>query len=720
MVDIARLQIKVDSSGITVAGHELDSLAKKGTRVGTKLTAALTVPLVGGMAAAVREAALLEGALDKFDVVFQGMNEEMREFVTLYNQEFPISRRETVELAAALQDLLVPMGINREIAAGMTKDWLELAGALSAFNDVPIQQVLDAMRSGIAGMTRPLREFGIDARATVLEQVALEEGLIRAGEAMNEQVRQQALLIQATRQSTDAIEGLEEQKGSLLWQIEELKRDTKDLAAVYGEELIPIARELITSASDLATWFKNLDEDTQSLIVKSGLLVAAVGPAVGGLSWAYLGLSKAVFGATKAIKGMTTAMAANPYFLAAAGVAALGVEIYKTHQETTNLETALSEAFDGGLSSMDEANQLIVQIEERIASLRQAGIESGWMDTEEVQRLQNALARIIEKRDELALKEGMEFFAEDQPQVVETVSNDFSQLNQWIEDSIFLMNEWWASVDRGGDVEGMLFNRDGIDEWNQATNQALEDVRRKFRTIETSARIFSDFDENATKIQVVESQLQSLIENGVNPNSAGMVELIQLYNKLQDEGSDSANELQGEIDKTAQAAKDLGFTFSSAFEDAIVRGESFRTVLDGILQDILRIITRTLVTEPLGNALSGAFSGSSLFSGGVETAGDALITNSGRVIKFDPKDNFLAMKDFSPLINNQTNVSTPVNVSVNNYTDSNVEVQERRSANGGREIELLITNAMKSAFNSGKMDTTMRQYGVRRQGVNRG
>lgn len=51
--------------------------------------------------------------------------------------------------------------------------------------------------------------------------------------------------------------------------------------------------------------------------------------------------------------------------------------------------------------------------------------------------------------------------------------------------------------------------------------------------------------------------------------------------------------------QTSDIARELGLTFSSAFEDAIVRGKSLQDVLQGIGQDLLRLGTRRLVTEPL-------------------------------------------------------------------------------------------------------------------------
>jgi len=58
---------------------------------------------------------------------------------------------------------------------------------------------------------------------------------------------------------------------------------------------------------------------------------------------------------------------------------------------------------------------------------------------------------------------------------------------------------------------------------------------------------------------------------------------------------------QKALEKTNDFAKDLGLTFTSAFEDAIVGGKGLRDVLSGLEQDLIRLITRKLITEPLGN-----------------------------------------------------------------------------------------------------------------------
>jgi lambda family phage tail tape measure protein len=86
------------------------------------------------------------------------------------------------------------------------------------------------------------------------------------------------------------------------------------------------------------------------------------------------------------------------------------------------------------------------------------------------------------------------------------------------------------------------------------------------------------------------------------------------------------------VKQTNSLAEELGLTFTSAFEDAIVSGESFRDILKGIEQDILRIITRKLITEPLGSALTGFLGGLIPSANGNVFNSPALSAYSGSVV----------------------------------------------------------------------------------------
>lgn len=92
---------------------------------------------------------------------------------------------------------------------------------------------------------------------------------------------------------------------------------------------------------------------------------------------------------------------------------------------------------------------------------------------------------------------------------------------------------------------------------------------------------------------------------------------------------------QKQIEKTNNIAKDLGLTFSSAFEEAVVGGKKFSAILQSLTQDIAKLILRKKVTEPLFNLVSDSISGdglSSFFGGLFNAKGNAF--NQAGVVPF--------------------------------------------------------------------------------------
>ena len=87
--------------------------------------------------------------------------------------------------------------------------------------------------------------------------------------------------------------------------------------------------------------------------------------------------------------------------------------------------------------------------------------------------------------------------------------------------------------------------------------------------------------------------------------------------------------LNKELEKQNDIGRDLGMTFKSAFEDAIVNGRRFSEVLKGIGQDIARIIVRKSITDPLFKAVSegagGLFKDLFRAEGGPVTGGQPYI-----------------------------------------------------------------------------------------------
>ncbi len=245
---------------------------------GRRLSIFVTLPLLAAAGAAVKLAVDAEETSSKFDVVMGPAAERLRQEFEDLGRFMALTTSEMEAGTAGLQDMLVPMGLSRDLAADLSLETLKLAGDISSFNNVATDEVLNAFKSALAGQSEPMRRFGVDTRMTVLEQVALEEGLIEAGQAMNQAAMAQAVLIQATRQSTDAMGDQERTVDSTSNQMRLMWKDLRDLGETIGKDLIPIVRELTSAGREVLSWFRDMDDGTRQWVVRIGLAVAAIGP----------------------------------------------------------------------------------------------------------------------------------------------------------------------------------------------------------------------------------------------------------------------------------------------------------------------------------------------------------------------------------------------------------------------------------------------------------
>jgi hypothetical protein len=63
-------------------------------------------------------------------------------------------------------------------------------------------------------------------------------------------------------------------------------------------------------------------------------------------------------------------------------------------------------------------------------------------------------------------------------------------------------------------------------------------------------------------------------------------------------GADYLKDLEDGAKRGSEAARELGMTFASAFEDAVINGKKLEDILQSIGMDVARIILRKGVTEP--------------------------------------------------------------------------------------------------------------------------
>lgn len=178
--------------------------------------------------------------------------------------------------------------------------------------------------------------------------------------------------------------------------------------------------------------------------------------------------------------------------------------------------------------------------------------------------------------------------------------------------------------------------RKGRDDSGFLGRQLTEGMEEEAKVMAEAAQATDDYTRKMREREYEESRAEGLGIDTLNKTTEMLRQEIALRLQSIDAESEAADQrarAYAGFDESGRAvvenlkeqkslAKDLGLTFTSAFEDAVIAGKKFSDVLRSLAQDLARIMLRKTITEPLGNAASGFFSNlvkggiGSLFGGG--------------------------------------------------------------------------------------------------------
>ena len=173
--------------------------------------------------------------------------------------------------------------------------------------------------------------------------------------------------------------------------------------------------------------------------------------------------------------------------------------------------------------------------------------------------------------------------------------------------------------------------------------------------------------------------------------------------RIESEGEEAIRE---SLEKTSRElanqkgmAQDLGFTFASAAEDAIMKWESVGDVLRGLGQDVARIFLRKSITEPMGNALAGMVKESGVESffkdifnfGGARAGGGPVSSGSTYLVGENGPELFTPGASGSITPNHALGGGGGVSVAVNIIgAPSQPQVEQRSDGNGGLTLDIIF------------------------------
>lgn len=329
-----------DSKGVS------DEVAKvEGTGAKLKGWAKSTAAVIGGAFAATKVAEFAKAAIgaasdlnesvSKTGVVFGTAASDIESWAKSSATSMGISQQAALEAAGTYGNLAVSLGLPQAQAADMSKSLVGLASDLASFNNVPVDQALQALQSGLTGETEPLKKFGININEATLKAQAMAMGLTDGKKPLDAAAKAQASYALMMQQTATAQGDFARTSDGLANQQRIAAAQTENMKAQLGQALLPVMQTLTQLLNDyLIPALKMLAD---FLAANSGWLVP--------LAAAVLGVVLAVKAWTIAQAAFNVVMSANPIMLVVIAVAALVAGIIYAYQNVELFHEIVDAAF---------------------------------------------------------------------------------------------------------------------------------------------------------------------------------------------------------------------------------------------------------------------------------------------------------------------------------------------------------------------------------------
>jgi hypothetical protein len=162
------------------------------------------------------------------------------------SEAMKLSRTEALAAAGGFGNMLETAGLVPDTAAKMSSALVQLGADMASFNNQDPSDMLDRLRSGLAGEAEPLRQFGVLLSEARVQQEAVRLGLARNTRHLTEQAKVQAryslILRDTARQQGDVART----GGQFAGQMRELRARIIDTEAAIGKQLLPQMNETVT------------------------------------------------------------------------------------------------------------------------------------------------------------------------------------------------------------------------------------------------------------------------------------------------------------------------------------------------------------------------------------------------------------------------------------------------------------------------------------------
>jgi hypothetical protein len=267
-------------AGMQASSKKLAKIGDEMTKVGTTLTAGVTLPVVAAGAAAVKFASDLNDATDTVNAAFGESAHVIEDWAKTANVNLGLSQAAAEQAAGGFGLFLTNMGVVQDKAAGMSTSLVSLAVDLAELRHVDPNEMLASLQSALAGRGGDLKKFGIIVDNATIKQKAMAMGIYSGVGAMDDATRATAAY-QLILDQTSKYQGFfANQTNDVGASLAKLKAVGTDLLAGFGQLLIPTLVKFMEALIPILLFLNNLPAPVKTIIVVLLGLAAAVGPAL--------------------------------------------------------------------------------------------------------------------------------------------------------------------------------------------------------------------------------------------------------------------------------------------------------------------------------------------------------------------------------------------------------------------------------------------------------
>ena len=231
--------------------NEAENSVKNLKDMATKALGAIGVAFsVAGAASFVKDcvsvASEVEEMQNKFDVVFQGMTDEVEAWAQSYSDAIGRNKNDIKTYLADQQNLLVGFGMTRQEGAELSKQMTTLALDLASFANLDETAAVNNMTKAVMGESEAAKALGAvlndDTRARAMQAMGLSGTYEKLDQLTKMQVNYNAILAQ----SPDAIGDCERSLGSYKSTVVQFQSKLKEIKTLVGQFFMPTFQKVIS------------------------------------------------------------------------------------------------------------------------------------------------------------------------------------------------------------------------------------------------------------------------------------------------------------------------------------------------------------------------------------------------------------------------------------------------------------------------------------------